>query len=66
MNIRFHHRAEGSVHELMTLDGSQAGKGLRDDTYAEMTPAIAGTGMAYVQVAVVDDLDDARAQRLGQ
>ena len=57
MNFLTHHVAQRIVNQAVAGDSVLANKGGRHDIQLIVTAAGAGTGMAGVQVAVVDQFD---------
>jgi hypothetical protein len=57
MDIGLHQIAKRPIHELVALQGGEAGEILGDDANAEVSPAVARAGVPGVQMAVVSELD---------
>ncbi len=66
MNIGTHEFVNGAEHEPMAFQGRQAGELGADNTNAEMTFAVAGTGMPGVQVTFIDYLQGLWRECRGQ
>jgi hypothetical protein len=64
VNIRLHQTAERSIYHPMSLQSFGARELLRDDSDAKVTAAIFRSCMTRVAVAVVDDVELVRRERL--
>ena len=56
MDAGGHQQAQSIIHEAMSRHAAAAGEPCTGDAHAEV-PALAGTGMAGMQVAFVDDFE---------
>src|SRR5690554_2444492 len=63
VNIRLHEIAERLIDHSMALEGVGARKALRHDPDLEVPASVPGSGMADVQVALVDDVQLFRQER---
>jgi hypothetical protein len=64
VDIRLHQTAERSIYHPMSLQSLGTGESLRDDSDAKVTATIPRSRMARVLVAVVDDVELVRRERL--
>jgi hypothetical protein len=64
VDIRLHQTAERSIYHPMSLQSLGASESLRDDSDAKVTAPILRPRMACVPVAVVNDLELVRCERL--
>lgn len=63
MNVGLHHVSQTAVNELMSGQRPQAGKFVGDDEYLEVSAALAGAGVAGVQMAFIDHFELRGLQR---
>ena len=66
MDIGSHHVAQRLVDELMTLQRTQIRKACRHDAHAKVPETTARTGMARVQMAIVDQVNCVRVELLAK
>ena len=66
MDVGLQHVAERCVHQPVPGQRQLAGEGGTDDVDAEMSLPATRAGMPRMLVAVVDDLDRGRVERLDQ
>ncbi len=66
VDVGFHEVANGFVDQAVFLDRTEVGEVARFDPHAEVTAPVASTGVAFMQMAFIDDLKLGRFKCLAE